>query len=116
MRTERRNWSHELLAIRRNGSRPAGGAVLSTMWPYLDRMAERGFFIGLIREGERYELAGLAALAVIVATPMPDAEWIRALCIRIASVGPHCLMLGNPAKGRWQWPVPPPQDRRAHAA
>lgn len=116
MRTERHNWSHELLEIRRNGARPAGGAVLSTMRPYLDRMASNGFFVGLIRDDEQYELAGLAALAIIVATPTPNAEWIQHLCVQISAVGPHCLMLGDPAKANWQWPVPHPADRKAHAA
>src|SRR5450755_2472817 len=50
MRTERRDWSHELLEIRRNGVRPEGGVVLSTMRSYLNRMARNGFFVGLIRE------------------------------------------------------------------
>ena len=118
MRIRRDNWSQKLLAIRRNGARPEGGAVLSTIPDYLERMAERGFFVGLIRDREHYELAGLAALAVIIATPRADADWIGALCVRIASVGPHCLMLGNPARGgHWQWPVPHlAADRRVHAA
>jgi hypothetical protein len=116
MRTERRDWSQELLEIRRNGVRPAGGAVLSTMRSYLNRMAQKGFFVGLIRDDDQYELAGLAALAIIVATPTPNAEWIQQLCVQISAVGPHCLMLGDPAKANWQWPVPHPADRKAHAA
>ncbi len=81
------------------------------MLPYLEHMAKSGFFVGLIRDGEHYELAALAGLALIVAVHRPDVAWIQELCVRIAAVAPFCMMVGNPAKrDRWQWPVPHPHD------